>query len=233
LPPSKRLSTHCCSSTLHCNPNHSPASPSHSPYVPTLSDHYMTMASFDFSLMDPDTYFQQALMGMSMPDDSNFALTTCPPLCKCSLCTSLNRSSRSFATISSRSTESDEDVLSSHSSDRDDHVTVKRMQFTEGEPASIILPVSECSSPRSSPPSRPQTGKAVDDDEIRSLEREVKRLRARDRELESQRSCLEIERDNLKQALTEVESPTGTDGGMAIGSPNSTKLEQIREPEEE
>lgn len=192
------------------------------------------MASFDSSQMDPDTYFQQALMGMSMPDDSDFALTTCPPLCKCSLCTSLNRSSRSFATMSSRSAESDEDILSSYSSDRDYDVTVKRMLYTEGEPASIILPISECLSPRSPPPSRPRTGKAVDDDEIRELEREVKRLRARDRELESQRSCLEVERNNLKQALTGFESTTATDEGMAIGSSsNSTKLEQIREHEEE
>lgn len=191
------------------------------------------MASFDISQMDPDTYFQQALMGMSMPDDSTFALTTCPPLCKCSMCTSLNKSSRSFATMSSRSTESDDDVLSSHSSDREDHLTVKRMQYTEGEPASIILPMSECLSPRSSPPSRPQAGKVIDDDEIRALEREVKRLRARDRELDSERSRLQIERDTLKQALTDVASPAETDDDMAIGPHNSTKLEQIREHEEE
>eukprot|EP00545_Synedropsis_sp_CCMP1620_P010254 CAMPEP_0119014708 /NCGR_PEP_ID=MMETSP1176-20130426/10247_1 /TAXON_ID=265551 /ORGANISM="Synedropsis recta cf, Strain CCMP1620" /LENGTH=189 /DNA_ID=CAMNT_0006967931 /DNA_START=92 /DNA_END=661 /DNA_ORIENTATION=- len=189
------------------------------------------MASFDTSEMDPETYFEQALelMGMSMKDDASFALTTCPPLCKCSMCDSLNRSSRSFTTTTTSSTaESEEDALSSHSSDRDHVVVVKRMHYMEGEPASRELPISEYSSLRSSSlSSLIEYDKDTDDDHIREMEREVKRLQARDRELERQRLRLEAERDNLKLALNGVANPD------LIGSPNSTKLEQIREHDEE
>jgi hypothetical protein len=222
----------------------------------------MPISSLDISAMDPETYFEQALMWMSstnnnmteLSSNSSFALTTCPDLCKCSMCESLNRSNRSFATISSGDTDimSDTDSISCRSSDRDQvEVVVESISYWEGEPARIVLPVSEHSSAPSSstlnsyrecmhmdtkravarrakadPPSADSNEERTEEKEIRYLESQLKRLQGRHREMGRQRLRMEIEKDDLKLMLEESRSPAT---GLHSRSRSSAKLERIHE----
>lgn len=201
------------------------------------------MSTFDSSAIDPETYFAQALMGMSMTDE-RFALTTCPPLCKCSMCDSLNKSCRSVATTitGADSTISDdgEDELSlfkTTTPSNDEVGLVQKILYDEGEPPSIVLPVSYSdSSPRSSLTSSrnsleykkasgvPNLKEEEDNAEVRQLERQLKDMQHRERELGRRKLRLEIERDGLKLMLDEADPQRRR---------TSEKLERIHEHAEE
>jgi hypothetical protein len=192
--------------------------------IPNKQISWMNMKQeINIADMDPTSYFAVALMDMNISSDRCPLLAlTCGPMCKCSLCTNVYKSTRSMMTSATNSTrtDSDESITDFNFHNRP-VLTVKRLVVFDDSASSMLITPDdymESASEISWVQRRQTTRKQVEqselgapeeepsDQEMQKVKDELDRLQEEDFQLKLRENQLELEVSNLKLLFEEAAS---------------------------